>query len=406
MKVITLLLDGVGDRTYEVLDHQTPLQYANTPNLDRLAKKAQCGLMTPLSIGASLGTDLAHFILFNYSLDEYPTRTMIDAYGEKINFDQEDLLLRASFAKVDQKDDGYYIKERFIEKQKQKEISELINIFSRKKNGFSFEVIHSYDSHCFLKISGNKLSAAVSDSDPFYSDQYVMKVEPFESETAESQQTADLINDYLKENYDLLSKRNQTCNFLLTKWAGKDKEVEPFKSKTGMSGLILGKSKLLEGIATLTNMKYEGYDTFTEAIEKALAAKEDYVHLHTKKTDTASHTKNVHEKVKVIEAIDETLTPLLSFDGLLIVTADHSTPCAGEMIHSGESVPFMAIGGYVRRDTVEKFNEIDCSLGSIQLKGNEFIDYINNARDEGKLYHLRAGKKHSNFIRRDINKLV
>jgi 2,3-bisphosphoglycerate-independent phosphoglycerate mutase len=111
MKVITLLLDGVGDRTYEVLDHQTPLQYAKTPNLDQLAKKAQCGLMVPLSIGVSLSTDLAHFIMFNYSLNEYPTRTIIDAYGEDINFTEQDLLLRASFAKVAKKDDGYLIKE-------------------------------------------------------------------------------------------------------------------------------------------------------------------------------------------------------------------------------------------------------------------------------------------------------
>jgi len=406
MKVITLLLDGVGDRTYEVLDHQTPLQYAKTPNLDKLAKKAQCGLMTPLSIGASLGTDLAHFILFNYSLEEYPTRTIIDAYGENINFKTQDLLLRASFAKVDKKDDGYYIRERFIEKQNKKNIAELINIFNREKNGYTFEVLHSYDSHCFLKISGSHLSASVSDSDPFYSDQYVMKVEPFESETIESRETAGLINDYLKENYDLLSRKNLSCNFLLTKWAGKDKVVEPFKSKTGMSGLMLGQSKLLEGIATLTNMKYEAYTKFNDAVEKALKAKEDYVHLHTKKTDTASHSKNVHEKVKVIEAIDKMLEPLLVFDGLLIVTADHSTPCAGDMIHSGETVPFMAIGGYIRRDKVKKFNEIDCSLGSIQLKGSEFIDYINNARDQGKLYHLRSGKKHSNFIKKEVNKLV
>lgn len=406
MKVITLLLDGVGDRTYELLDYQTPLQYAKTPNLDRLAKKAQCGLMTPLSIGASLGTDLAHFILFNYSLEEYPTRTIIDAYGEEITFDKDDLLLRASFAKVDRREDGYYIKERFIEKQNQKEIAQLIKIFNRKKDGYTFEVIHSYDSHCFLKISGSSLSASVSDSDPFYSDQYVMKVEAFESETMESQQTADLINEYLKENFKLLSEHKQNCNFLLTKWAGKDKNVESFQSKTGMSGLMLGKSKLLEGISSLMEMKYKDYDTFNEAIEIALEAKEDYVHLHTKKTDTASHSKNVLEKVRVIEAIDQKLEPLLAFDGLLVVTADHSTPCAGEMIHSGESVPFMATGGYIRRDLVKKFNEIDCSLGSIHLRGNEFIDYINNARDEGKLYHLRAGTKHSNFIRRDVNKLV
>ena len=33
MKTITLLLDGAGDRSYEVLSHKTPLEYANTPNL-------------------------------------------------------------------------------------------------------------------------------------------------------------------------------------------------------------------------------------------------------------------------------------------------------------------------------------------------------------------------------------
>lgn len=406
MKAITILLDGVGDRTYEELDNQTPLQYANTPNLNRLAKKAQCGLMVPLAIGVSLSTDLAHFIMFNYSLDEYPTRTIIDAYGERIPFKNDDLLLRASFARVEKRSDGYFINERFIERQNNKEINDLINIFNREKNGCIFEVIHSYDSHCFLKISGNDLSDDISDSDPFYANQYVMAVESFESDTQRSKYTAELLNNYLKENYDLLTKKNKKCNFLLTKWAGKDKEIKTFKEKTGMSGLILGKSKLLKGIAKLTEMNYEHYDSFSEGIHKAISAKEDYVHLHTKTTDTASHTKNVYKKVEAIESIDKDLVGLNAFDGLLIITADHSTPCAGEMIHSGESVPFMAIGKYVRRDQVNQFNEIDCSRGNIHLRGNEFIDFINNARDEGKLYHLRSGKTHKNFINRDINKLI
>jgi len=406
MKAITVLLDGLGDRTYESLGNQTPLQYAKTPNLDKMAEKAQCGLMVPLGIGVSLSTDLAHFILFNYALDEYPTRTIIDAYGESIHFSDTDLLLRASFSRVEKRNDGYYIKERFIEKQDPKEIETLISIFNREKKGCVFEVIHSYDSHCFLKISGSGLSADISDSDPFYTDQYVMAVEAFESNTKVSEQTAALLNDYLKENYDLLSKNNKACNFLLTKWAGKEKEIIPFKEKTGMSGLILGKSKLLKGIASLTKMNYQFYDEFLDGIDQALNAKEDYVHLHTKTTDTASHIKDVYKKIEAIESIDRDLEAFHDFEGLLIVTADHSTPCAGEMIHSGESVPFMAIGKYVRRDQVKKYNEIDCSLGSIQLRGHEFIDYINNGRDEGKLYHLRAGNRHSNFIKRDINKLV
>ena len=44
MKIILILLDGLGDRSYKVLDDLTPLQAASTPNLDRLAYLGSNGL--------------------------------------------------------------------------------------------------------------------------------------------------------------------------------------------------------------------------------------------------------------------------------------------------------------------------------------------------------------------------
>ena len=44
MKIILILLDGLGDRSYEILNHRTPLQAAATPNLDRLAHRGSNGL--------------------------------------------------------------------------------------------------------------------------------------------------------------------------------------------------------------------------------------------------------------------------------------------------------------------------------------------------------------------------
>ncbi len=139
----------------------------------------------------------------------------------------------------------------------------------------------------------------------------------------------------------------------------------------------------------------------------ALESKYDYVHLHTKDPDVASHKKDPLKKVKALEAIDRLIGPLVEFEGLLIVTADHSTPCAGgKMIHSGETVPFMAMGQHVRRDRVKHFNEIDCGLGSISLTAKDFMKYIQNATDRGgNLYHLRAGRKRRNYIPRTVNKL-
>lgn len=414
MKAITLLLDGLGDRSYEALNWKTPLQYANTPNLDKIASQSQCGLMIPKQLGCALGTDLAHLLLFGYDLNDYPGRGMIDAIGEDLTLSDDTLVLRASFADVT-KGDGYFLNSRFTQALSNEEVMTLCQALTIKIDGYSFQVLHSHDSHCFILINGEGLSDRISDSDPFYTNQYVMTVEAFESTDEKDAFTAKLVNSYLKKTYDILQehpinkarqeKGLEVANMLLCKWAGKRKSVSPFNEQNGMSGLLLGQSKLLEGLSKYLSLEYKSYTTFEEAISYALATDSDYVHLHTKAPDTASHKKDPFEKVAAIESIDALIAPLMTFDGLLLVTADHSTPCSGEAIHSGESVPFMAKGLYIRRDDVSRFDEIACSQGSVMLSAKEFMYYIQNATDRGALYHLRAGKKWRNYKVRTVNRL-
>ena len=59
---------------------------------------------------------------------------------------------------------------------------------------------------------------------------------------------------------------------------------------------------------------------------------------------------------------------------LLVVTADHSTPSSGPLIHSGESVPLTFYGRGVRRDRVSLFNEVDVAGGaSGGVRGKELM---------------------------------
>jgi 2,3-bisphosphoglycerate-independent phosphoglycerate mutase len=414
LKTITLLLDGAGDRSYEELDWQTPLQYANTPNLDQLAKDSQCGLMTPYKLGCALGTDLAHLLLFGYAMDEYPGRAIIDAIGESLLLDENTLVLRASFADVTY-DTGYFLNSRFTKDLSDQEIEALCQSLRAEIDGYQFEVIHSYDSHCFILVKGEGLSAQISDSDPFYTKQYVMAVEAFETQDQAAYFTADLVNQYLKKTYAILhdhpvNQRRRSLgmevgNIILSKWAGMPKEVEPFYTRNGMTGLLIGQSKLLAGIAEYIDLEYRTYETFERGIEVALNTEAEYVHLHTKRPDTASHQKDPMAKVAVFEDIDKMLGPLMAFEGLLIVTADHSTPCSGQAIHSGETVPFMARGQYIRRDPVDQFNEIACARGSLDLRAKDLMHYIQNATDRGALYHLRAGRKWRNYKVRNLKRL-
>lgn len=414
MKCITLLLDGAADRSYAELNNLTPLQYAHTPILDQLASQSQCGLMTVYREGVALGTDLAHQLLFNYQLEEYPSRTVFDLIGESVEIQRDALYLRCSIATV-KKHNGFQLEHRFTPFLSDEEIKAMTPALEYSVDGFHFEFIHSYDSHGFIKVTGD-VSDQISDSDPFRKGQYVMAVEPFETEEIKAVKTASAVNAYLHHSYDVLSKHgvneqrqlgNQPIgNIILTKWAGIYRPVESFHIRNGLSGVIIGKSKLLYGIATYLKMGYRSYETFDEAITLALQAEEDYVHLHTKAPDEASHKKDPMRKVKALEEIDQKLAPLLAFEGLLIVTSDHSTPSSGRNIHSGESVAFMARGEYIRRDAVTQFNEIHCARGSLMLHGSDYMQYIINATDRSALYHLRQGKVKRHFILNEVNRLL
>lgn len=56
---------------------RTPLAAARTPNLDLLARKGACGLYHPYVPGVPLPSELAHFLMFGYELEEFPGRGLM-----------------------------------------------------------------------------------------------------------------------------------------------------------------------------------------------------------------------------------------------------------------------------------------------------------------------------------------
>ncbi|KDR96286.1 2,3-bisphosphoglycerate-independent phosphoglycerate mutase [Peptoclostridium litorale DSM 5388] len=418
MKTIVILLDGLGDRTHAELSGMTPLEAAKTPNLDRLSKIGQTGIMVPFRQGVPLGTEMAHFLLFGYGAEEYPGRTIIDAIGEDLDIESGSIYFRTSWAWTEEYEGGYLLKDRFTQDLSRHEALELSKSLPKSFDGCRFEWIFSYDSHGFLKVTGDGLSSMVSDSDPFYREQFVMRIEPFETEEQSAMRTADVMNRYLLKcssilyDHDInkrrIEKGLQPANFLMTKWAGENVHIEGFEDRNGMKGAIIGSSKLMKGLAGLLDMDYVKSAILKESIDIALQGDWDYVHVHTKAPDEAAHTKNPHNKVRAIEEIDSQVGELcgLDEDVLLVVTADHSTPSNGILIHSGEPVPIMFIGKGLRTDSVESFSERACACGSIRMNGSDLIPMILNSTDRAKLYHLRAGRKKRLYTPSHVNRLT
>ena len=120
----------------------------------------------------------------------------------------------------------------------------------------------------------------------------------------------------------------------------------------------------------------------------------DFVHVHTKMPDEAAHTKDPIYKTRVIEALDHGIGTVLDElianpELLLVITADHSTPSSGPLIHSGEPVPLIFYGQGVRRDLVCRYDEVSAAGGGLGLaRGKELMYLILNYLDRAKLHGI------------------
>lgn len=422
MKTIVLLLDGVADRPQAVLEGKTPLEAAHTPRLDALCQKGETGVMVPWQQGVPLGTEVAHFLLLGYDMKDFPGRGIINALSRDVQLEEDGVYLATSWATVEEKkeESGLRIKERWTNHLTIDEMEKLREALPGQIEDVQFSWIPSSGPHGVLHLKGPGISSAVSDADPFYMPGHVMSVEAYDTEEKEAFHTAGLINRFLQESYRKLqlhpvnrqrvAEGLSAANFLLTKWAGQKPDLETFKELNGMRGAMVAKGLLMYGIAKLVGMDFKRWYTFEEGVQMALENDSDFVWLHTKEPDEAAHTKDPLNKVKCLEAIDSKLGPLVTAVDkgkiMLVVTGDHTTPSSGKMIHSGESLPIMFVGGPVRVDDVSAFDERSCAKGSLRMTGSDLIPMVLNLTERALLHNFRQGGKKRRYIPWDITKFI
>ena len=100
MKGILVVVDGMGDLPNKQLDEMTPLESANTPNLDFLATRGKMGLMYPVKSGFVPESDEAIVSIFGDKL-YLSSRGQLEAKGAGVNLTRGDLAFRTNFATID-----------------------------------------------------------------------------------------------------------------------------------------------------------------------------------------------------------------------------------------------------------------------------------------------------------------
>jgi len=72
-RILFLVIDGLADRPCPELGNLTPLEAADRPTLNRLAREGVCGIMDTIAPGVRPGSDTAHLALLGYDPRTYYT---------------------------------------------------------------------------------------------------------------------------------------------------------------------------------------------------------------------------------------------------------------------------------------------------------------------------------------------
>ncbi len=412
MRCLLIILDGLGDRGHKELDGLTPLQAALTPNLDRLAGQSSCGLLNVTRPGTAPPSENAHLTLFGYTQDELPGRGLLEALGAGIEMGPEEVAVLAHFASVRPDDTGSLILAKDRPDASPQEIKELLKTVGSHTSAArtcTFHPTHGLDG--IIHISP-RASARITDTTPVHEGMNIIEPEAWAEDEEWAAETAAALKACLLTIYETLRRhpinlsRQQAgktpINFLVTQRAGRSRNVQPFSQRWGLKGLSISTGLVYKGLAGYIGLDHLNVSEHREPGRELSARLKlanqadpsyDFIHVHSKAPDVAAHTKSPLNKIRAIESLDRgiglVMDELTTSGDVIIVTADHSTPSSGPLIHSGEPVPIMISGPGARLDRVQSFDEISCAGGSLgHLRGEDFMYVVLNALERVKLRGL------------------
>lgn len=377
MKYIIVLGDGMADEPLEELGGKTPLEYAKTPNMDMISKKAKIGLAKTIPDGMKPGSDTANLAVLGYDPKQYYTgRSPLEALSIGVDMEDKDIAIRCNIVTVS--DDDLPYEEKTIIDHSSSEISTedaevLLNAVKEQLEDdiYQYYLGTSY-RHCTIWKNGNVveltpphdiLGKVIGDYLP--EDQKLREM---------MKKSYDILNNH-PLNAERAEKGLHKANSIWFWGAGTKPALDSFEGKFGKKGAMISAVDLLKGIAVgaeMTNIEVEGADGTLETnyegkAEAAVAAVttdgNDFVYIHVEAPDEMGHQGSVERKVKAIEYLDgRIIGPVfdrmkeLGEEFRMLVMPDHPTPICIRT-HSGNPVPYMLYDSTMEENRTWNYNE-------------------------------------------------
>lgn len=399
MKYIIILGDGMSDEPLANYENKTPLQMADKPHIDWLAKNGKSGLYKTVPDSMHPGSEIANMVVLGYDVEKvFEGRGVLEAASMGVQLVDGDLALRCNLLTIEDEK----IKNHSGGHVTTTEAHELIQFLNEKLGNKKVQFYPGVSYRHLLVIKGgNKhLNCTPPHDVPGTPFKEVM----IKAKSEMAQETADLLNNLILQSQELLE--NHPAN-LKRKANGKDQansiwpwspgykpSMPTLKEMFGIKkSAVISAVDLIHGIGVYAGMEViqvEGatglYDTNYEGKAKAAvdALKTcDLVYLHIEASDEAGHEGDVELKTRTIEYLDKRVvkyiiqeTAKMDEQVAIAILPDHPTPCALKT-HTREPVPFSIYYPGIEPDKVEVYDEFSVEKGAFGLiRNNEFIKLL------------------------------
>ncbi len=422
LKLIYIIIDGMGDTPIEELGGKTPLEAAETPYMDSLAKNGKTGLMYTVGKGMAPESDVAVVSILGYDPFKYHvSRGALETVGAGLKMRSGDLALRCNFGTL-AADNSSIIDRRAGRNLTQKEGDELAQAVNEEVQleshlaSLQLKSTATYRAALVIRSEDGMLSGNISNTDPAYKRINSVGVADLEAEmimktcnplddTVESKISAELVNEFTRKATPVLDQHEVNrrrakegklkANVILSRDAGSMVPKFPLlKELYGLDFVCLADMNVERGISSLAGMSLVDLPLPSKNLESdcKLRIKKlfevlphyDCFYIHIKGPDEPGHDGDFNLKSKLIAVVDkhfvgEMLQKINLEDHIVCITADHSTPCKLKA-HSDDPVPLLISGNRLKADMVQRFSEKDCKMGELGVltQGTELMPKLVN----------------------------
>lgn len=421
MKYLIILADGAADEPLEVLGGKTPLQAANKPLIDKLAREGVNGRLVTVPNGYNPGSEIAHLGLLGYDVAKvFEGRGSLEAASMQVPIEPGEVAMRCNIICLD----GDIIKNHSAGNISTEEADELIKALNAdpevaniaERNGFARDAVKWFTGVSYrhlLKIKGGDKHVHCTPPHDRIGKPWHVELPCVEMPGAVK--TTALLRDLIERSQTVLANHPVNLKRIAE---GKDPANSIWPWSLGYrpqmdtlmtlfpnrihSGAVISAVDLIFGIGVYcgldkvevpgaTGLWDTNYEGKTEAALEQLRQK-DFVFLHMEATDEAGHDGEPELKTKCVvninnRVLERILSEIEKWDEpvRIALLPDHPTPIRYRT-HTMTPVPFLIWQSKpsqagdpadIVADSVERYDEDSAFKGSLGLlKEDEFIKYF------------------------------